>query len=77
MKKKFILLCLILLSLEAPAFGLPKSLGGASNGKCTQDIQKFCMSVMTKDRKTIMKCLQDHMTEISSSCKSLLVSQKK
>jgi hypothetical protein len=45
--------------------------GNGGGGPCTQDIQKLCPGVEPGGGR-IMKCLQEHVVEVSEACKERL-----
>jgi hypothetical protein len=61
------ILFLLLAGTHLPAF--------AQGGACAADVQKFCQHV-SSGRGQVMKCLQQHRTELSAACQEQLQAAK-
>ena len=74
MRKSLLALTLlsILVSSNA-AFAQQQRSGTAEEQKaCTRDVQKFCRPVIDQGDFTILACLKEHRSKISTACDQVL-----
>ena len=72
--RKF-LLALTLLSLSASSGAFAKQQRGGTPEEqkaCTRDVQKFCRPVIDQGDFTILACLKEHRSKISTACDQVL-----
>lgn len=73
--RKFVL-ALTLLSLAAPsgAFAQQQSRSGTAEEQkaCSRDVQKFCRPVIDQGDFTILACLKENRSKISTACDQVL-----
>jgi hypothetical protein len=71
MRKFFLALTLLSLSLSAEAFAQGR--GTADEQKaCTRDVQRFCRSVIDQGDFTVLACLKENRAKISAACDQVL-----
>jgi hypothetical protein len=67
------LLALTLLSIPLSSQAFAQQRGTAEEQKaCTRDVQKFCRPVIDQGDFTILACLKEHRSKISSACDQVL-----
>ena len=70
--RKF-LLALTLLSVAASPEAFAQQRGTAEEQKaCTRDVQKFCRPVIDQGDFTILACLKENRSKISTACDQVL-----
>ena len=72
MKKVF--LALALLSVAASTGALAHSGTEQEEKACTRDVQHFCRKLMDQGDFTILACLKENRSKLSSACRNVLVS---
>lgn len=71
--RKF-LLALTLLSLSASSGAFAQRGTPEEQKACTRDVQKFCRPVIDQGDFTILACLKEHRSKISTACDQVLKS---
>jgi Cysteine rich repeat len=72
MRKFFLALTLLSLSLSTGAFA-QQGRGTADEQKaCTRDVQRFCRSVIDQGDFTVLACLKENRAKISAACDQVL-----
>ena len=68
------LLALTLLSIPLSSDAFAQARGGTAEEQkaCTRDVQKFCRPVIDQGDFTILACLKEHRTKISTACDQVL-----
>ena len=69
--RKF-LLALTLLSVSASSGAFAQRGTPEEQKACTRDVQKFCRPVIDQGDFTILACLKEHRTKISTACDQVL-----
>ena len=71
---KFLLaLTLLSISVSSEAFAQQQRSGTPEEQKaCNRDVQKFCRPVIDQGDFTILACLKEHRTKISTACDQVL-----
>jgi hypothetical protein len=69
---KIVFLALTLLSVAAGA--LAHSGTEQEEKACSRDVQRFCRKLMDQGDFTILACLKENRTKLSTACRSVLVS---
>ena len=73
MRKLFVALTLLSASLSTAAFAQQQRSGTPEEQKaCTRDVQKFCRPVIDQGDFTILACLKENRSKISSACDQVL-----
>ena len=73
MRKLLLALTLLSIPLSSQAFAQQQRSGTAEEQKaCTRDVQKFCRPVIDQGDFTILACLKEHRTKISTACDQVL-----
>lgn len=72
--RKFLLgLTLLSISVSSGAVAQQQRSGTAEEQKaCSRDVQKFCRPVIDQGDFTILACLKEHRTKISTACDQVL-----
>jgi hypothetical protein len=72
--RKFLLgLTLLSISVSSGAVAQQQRSGTAEEQKaCNRDVQKFCRPVIDQGDFTILACLKEHRTKISTACDQVL-----
>jgi len=72
MRKFFLALTLLSLSLATEAFA-QQGRGTADEQKaCTRDVQRLCRSVIDQGDFTVLACLKENRAKISAACDQVL-----
>ena len=72
MRKFFLALTLLSLSLSTEAFA-QQGRGTADEQKaCTRDVQRLCRSVIDQGDFTVLACLKENRAKISAACDQVL-----
>ncbi len=75
MRKFLLALTLLSLSASSGAFAQQQRSGTPEEQKaCTRDVQKFCRPVIDQGDFTILACLKEHRSKISTACDQVLKS---
>ena len=73
MRKLLLALTLLSIPLSLQAFAQQQRSGTAEEQKaCTRDVQKFCRPVIDQGDFTILACLKEHRSKISTACDQVL-----
>jgi hypothetical protein len=73
MRNFLLALTLLSIPLTSQAFAQQQRSGTAEEQKaCTRDVQKFCRPVIDQGDFTILACLKEHRSKISSACDQVL-----
>ena len=73
MRKFLLALTLLSISVSSGAFAQQQRSGTAEEQKaCNRDVQKFCRPVIDQGDFTILACLKEHRTKISTACDQVL-----
>ncbi len=73
MRKFFLALTLLSISVSSGAFAQQQRSGTAEEQKaCNRDVQKFCRPVIDQGDFTILACLKENRTKISTACDQVL-----
>jgi hypothetical protein len=73
MRKFFLALTLLSISVSSGAFAQQQRSGTPEEQKaCNRDVQKFCRPVIDQGDFTILACLKEHRTKISTACDQVL-----
>ena len=73
MRKLLLALTLLSIPLSSQAFAQQQRGGTAEEQKaCTRDVQKFCRPVIDQGDFTILACLKEHRSKISTACDQVL-----
>ncbi len=73
MRKFLLALTLLSVSASSGAFAQQQRSGTPEEQKaCTRDVQKFCRPVIDQGDFTILACLKEHRTKISTACDQVL-----
>jgi hypothetical protein len=73
MRKLLLALTLLSIPLSSQAFAQQQRSGTAEEQKaCTRDVQKFCRPVIDQGDFTILACLKEHRSKISTACDQVL-----
>ena len=73
MRKFLLALTLLSLSASSGAFAQQQRGGTPEEQKaCTRDVQKFCRPVIDQGDFTILACLKEHRSKISTACDQVL-----
>jgi hypothetical protein len=75
MRKFLLALTLLSLTASSGAFAQQQRGGTPEEQKaCTRDVQKFCRPVIDQGDFTILACLKEHRSKISTACDQVLKS---
>jgi cysteine rich repeat protein len=74
MRKSLLALTLLSISMTSTAAFAQQQRSGteAEQKACTRDVQKFCRPVIDQGDLTILACLKEHRSKISSACDQVL-----
>jgi hypothetical protein len=73
MRKFLLALTLLSIPVSSQAFAQQQRSGTAEEQKaCTRDVQKFCRPVIDQGDFTILACLKEHRSKISTACDQVL-----
>jgi hypothetical protein len=73
MRKFLLALTLLSIPVSSEAFAQQQRSGTAEEQKaCTRDVQKFCRPVIDQGDFTILACLKEHRSKISTPCDQVL-----
>ena len=73
MRKFLLALTLLSISVSSGAFAQQQRSGTPEEQKaCTRDVQKFCRPVIDQGDFTILACLKENRTKISTACDQVL-----
>ena len=73
MRKFLVALTLLSLTASSGAFAQQQRSGTPEEQKaCTRDVQKFCRPVIDQGDFTILACLKEHRSKISTACDQVL-----
>ena len=65
-------LALILLSVSVSTGALAHSGSEQEEQACTRDVQRFCRKLMDEGDLTILACLKENRSRLSSACRDVL-----
>jgi len=74
MRKLFLALSLLSITVSSNAFAQQRSGTPEEQKACSRDVQRFCRPVIDQGDFTILACLQQNRSKISSSCDQVLKS---
>jgi hypothetical protein len=69
-------LALILLSVPVSTGALAESGTDQEEKACAPDVQRFCRKLMDQDDLTILACLLENRSNLSSECRQVLVNHR-
>ena len=72
MRKLLLALTLLSIPLSSHAFAQQRSGTAEEQKACTRDVQKFCRPVIDQGDFTILACLKEHRSKISTACDQVL-----
>ena len=74
MRKFLLALTLLSISVSSGAFAQQQHRSGTAEEQkaCNRDVQKFCRPVIDQGDFTILACLKEHRTKISTACDQVL-----
>jgi hypothetical protein len=73
MRKFFLALTLLSVSVSSAAIAQQQRSGTAEEQKaCARDVQRFCRSLMDQGDFTILACLQQNRTKLTTGCRGVL-----
>ena len=73
MRKSLLALTLLSVTVSSSAAFAQQRSGTAEEQKaCTRDVQKFCRPVIDQGDLTILACLKENRSKISSACNQVL-----
>lgn len=74
MRKFFLALTLLSISVSSGAIAQQQSRSGTAEEQkaCNRDVQKFCRPVIDQGDFTILACLKENRTKISTACDQVL-----
>ena len=73
MRNSLLALTLLSISVSSHTAFAQQSRGSAEEQKaCTRDVQKFCRPVIDQGDFTILACLKEHRSKISTACDQVL-----
>ena len=73
MRKSLLALTLLSITVSSNAFAQQQRSGTAEEQKaCTRDVQKFCRPVIDQGDLTILACLKENRSKISTACNQVL-----
>ena len=72
MRKLFLALSLLSITLSSNAFAQQRSGTAEEQKACSRDVQRFCRPVIDQGDFTILACLQQNRPKISSACDQVL-----
>ena len=72
MRKLFLALSLLTIAVSSDAFAQQRSGTAEEQKACSRDVQRFCRPVIDQGDFTILACLQQNRTKISSACDQVL-----
>lgn len=72
MRKLFLALSLLSSAVSSDAFAQQRSGTAEEQKACSRDVQRFCRPVIDQGDFTILACLQQNRTKISSACDQVL-----
>jgi cysteine rich repeat protein len=73
MRKFLLALTLLSIAASSEAFAQQQRSGTPEEQKaCSRDVQKFCRPVIDQGDFTILACLKEHRSKISTACDQVL-----
>jgi hypothetical protein len=73
MRKFFLALTLLSVSVSTSAVAQQQRSGTPEEQRaCARDVQRFCRSLMDQGDFTILACLQQNRTKLTSGCRQVL-----
>jgi hypothetical protein len=74
MRKFLLALTLLSIAASSEAFAQQQQRSGTAEEQkaCTRDVQKFCRPVIDQGDFTILACLKEHRSKISTACDQVL-----
>ena len=72
MRKFLLALSLLSISVSSNAFAQQRSGTADEQKACNRDVQKFCRPVIDQGDFTILACLKENRTKISTACDQVL-----
>ena len=72
MRKLFLALSLLSLAVSSDAFAQQRSGTAEEQKACSRDVQRFCRPVIDQGDFTILACLKENRSKISSACDQVL-----
>ena len=73
MRKSLLALTLVSITVSSNvAFAQQRSGTAEEQKACTRDVQKFCRPVIDQGDLTILACLKEHRSKISTACDQVL-----
>lgn len=72
MRKLLLALTLLSIPLSSQTFAQQRSGTAEEQKACTRDVQKFCRPVIDQGDFTILACLKEHRSKISTACDQVL-----
>jgi hypothetical protein len=72
MRKFFLALTLLSLSVSTGAIAQQRSGTPDEQKACTRDVQRFCRLVMDQGDFTVLACLQQHRPKLTKACDQVL-----
>ena len=73
MRKILLALFVLSISVSSDAFAQQQRSGTPEEQKaCSRDVQRFCRPVIDQGDFTILACLKEHRTKISTACDQVL-----
>ena len=73
MRKLFLALSLLSIAVSSDAFAQQQRSGTPEEQKaCSRDVQRFCRAVIDQGDFTILACLKEHRSKISTACDQVL-----
>ena len=73
MRKFLLALSLLSSAVSSEAFAQPERSGTPEEQKaCARDVQRFCRPVIDQGDFTILACLKEHRSKISTACDQVL-----
>ena len=74
MRKLVLAVSLLSITVSSNAFAQQRSGTPEEQKACSRDVQRFCRPVIDQGDFTILACLQQNRSKISSSCDQVLKS---
>jgi hypothetical protein len=72
MRKLFLALSLLSITVSSNAFAQQRSGTPEEQKACSRDVQRFCRPVIDQGDFTILACLKEHRAKISTACDQVL-----
>jgi cysteine rich repeat protein len=72
MRKLFLALLLLSSAVSSDAFAQQRSGTPEEQKACSRDVQRFCRPVIDQGDFTILACLKENRSKISSACDQVL-----